>query len=317
VSQSTSNATDATRRQGNRRVAAKSQAGHPILPLPRTPIAGRALEILGDANPIAVEVAEPLFRAGIVQAGIYENSGHPTPHLWSAPHHQFVLLLQGSMSVETNGRRSRLNVGDLAFFPAEAQSMLTGKKKGSFRYLYFKIRPGAKWKALTERAGWVRQYESADYMFLLLRRILNAYRTQDVVSVERARSDCYALLDLLTRELSETGEADDDLSIRLRDLVEDIRQNPGADWNNGKMATGLHLSVRTFHRVFLKEYGVPPRTMVIKQRLVQATHKLAFSRDKLSKIARDVGYSCTHTFSNLFLKHVGLRPGEFRRTHST
>jgi AraC-like DNA-binding protein len=287
----------------------------PILPLPASkklaPMAGEWLH--GD-DPAAVAVAEPLFSAGVRQAAIFERFDLVRSEGNVTERHSFFLSVQGQLGVETGGKLHWLEPGDLALCPAGEARRFTTKKRGGFRCVFFNLRDSKRWAALKEREGRVRAYESADYMYLLTRRILNAYATHEVVAVDHARRDSYALLDLLMRELTPAARPLSYLDLALRDLVEHIRRDPGRDWTVKRMAARVNSSERTFLRAFHKTYGISPKQMVIKQRLALAAHRLVYSHDTLEAIARTVGYERVHSFSDAFLKHSGMRPGEFRQT---
>jgi len=52
---------------------------------------------------------------------------------------------------------------------------------------------------------------------------------------------------------------------------------------------------------------------MMKQRMMLARQRLEFTDDSVEKIAEQLGYANRHTFSNLFLKHVGVNPTDFRQ----
>ena len=102
-------------------------------------------------------------------------------------------------------------------------------------------------------------------------------------------------------------------TLALRKLVGRIRMSPGSDWSNPDMARSVHMSERTFLRVFKKEFGTTPKAVVVKQRMILARQRLEFTDDSVETIARELGYANLRTFSDLFLAHVGERPTHIRR----
>jgi len=55
-----------------------------------------------------------------------------------------------------------------------------------------------------------------------------------------------------------------------------------------------------------------PRELVIKCRLTLASKLLRDTADKFEAIAHIAGYGSVGTFSTLFKKHTGQRPGDYR-----
>jgi transcriptional regulator GlxA family with amidase domain len=174
----------------------------------------------------------------------------------------------------------------------------------------------SRWRGLKKRGPWIRSYESADYLYLLARRLLDAHAARDVVSVDHAMRDSYALVDLLMRETRITTKQDGTASLALKELVSRIRANPALRWNNNDMAASVHMSERTFLRAFRKEFGTTPQTMIMTQRMILARERLEFTDSTVKEIAHELGYADRHTFSELFLKYIGLRPSEVRRRFS-
>ncbi|PKG42897.1 helix-turn-helix domain-containing protein, partial [Psychroflexus sp. MES1-P1E] len=49
-------------------------------------------------------------------------------------------------------------------------------------------------------------------------------------------------------------------------------------------------------------------------RLEKAKNKLQYSKDSIFEIAFKCGFDTTSYFSNIFKKHIGLSPTQFRKT---
>lgn len=82
------------------------------------------------------------------------------------------------------------------------------------------------------------------------------------------------------------------------------------------LAERAGLEQRTFLRRFQKATGMTTREYCQRLRVGKAREMLQFSRLPVDRIAWDVGYSDPGTFRKIFVRIVGLTPGEYRRRFS-
>lgn len=288
---------------------------HPRLSLPRWKITHKCGEILDTDNALAWEVAEPVFKAGINQVAILNRVDFVRAEPYLRPDsHLLALQLQGETGVGTDGGMTWLKTGDLAFVPAGTAFIHTGKKQSPFSYIYITIADDERWIGLKKRGPWIRPYESADFLYLLVRRLLDAQVNRSLVSIDHANRDSFTLVDLLMRETQASTRQDPATSLAFKDLLRRINADPGARWNNSEMASAMKLSERTFLRAFKQEFNSTPKTMIMKQRMIVAQERLAFGDDPIKTIARDLGYANRRTFSALFSEYVGMTPEKFRQS---
>mgnify|MGYP000527780395 CR=1 FL=1 len=287
---------------------------HPRLPLPRWKVTHKWGELLDTDNALTWDVAGPVFEAGIHQVAILNRMDDVRSEFSTRrDSHLLALLLQGKMGIRTGEKTVWLNAGELASIPAGTPFIATGRRNSTFSYIYITIADDERWSGLKKRGAWIRPYESADYLYLLVRRLLDAHAVRDVVSIDHASRDSYALVDLLMRETRVSTKQDAATSLALKGLLNQIRANPGASWSNARMAASLNMSERNFLRAFKQEFGTTPKTLVMKQRMMLAQQRLEFTDDPVKKIASELGYANRRTFTELFLKHVGVRPAEIRK----
>ncbi len=79
-----------------------------------------------------------------------------------------------------------------------------------------------------------------------------------------------------------------------------------------ELATIAKLSPRTFLRRFKKATGYTPKEYFQRLRISHGRYLLETTRDPVDKIAWEVGYADHSAFRRLFLRYVGLAPGEYR-----
>lgn len=281
--------------------------------LPSHTIAETRSDQVGYDDPLSVEVAAPLFDAGIWFAAITERPHYVRKEIWPRPWHEFHLVIQGVLELQTPERTLTLNRGDLGFCPAGLTHQRTGLPGVPVQFAYIRILDTHTWAALARNGLYVRPYESADLLFLLLRRILDAHRFRGANAITLAQTCAMTLVDLIRHEITVMGRPMQPYAAALQRLISEIHQAPGADWKVRAMADRLHVSVRKLYRIFNAEYGIPPREMVIRQRMSHAARELTRTRTPVGEIAQTVGYESLYSFSNLFKQQTGLSPTAHRR----
>jgi AraC-like DNA-binding protein len=82
-------------------------------------------------------------------------------------------------------------------------------------------------------------------------------------------------------------------------------------------ASGLaqHFGISTvqLNRVFHEIYGISPMRYVTQQRLQAAKRMLNETSERISDVARLVGFASSSSFCTLFVRHIGMSPNEYRR----
>ncbi len=274
----------------------------------------RSSEQLAYDNPLAREVAQPLFDIDVKLAAITcrQNFGidkkKPAYHMVN---HRITLLLQGEMSVNVGKITHSLKPGEIAYCPPGETFKLLGKKGEVCSWLYFNISDSKKWQALKRNGPFVNVYDSADHMYLLLRKILDAHKYREQYSKAKALGESHMLCTLLNRFRSNLNTKDKQ-SKSIQGLVDKIRNNPSGNWNHQLMAKSLSVSPSTLLRLFQKNYDCPPMTLVIRERLSLAMELLSHTDQPIASIAQSCGYESAFSFMRLFRKHIGMTAGEYR-----
>ena len=78
------------------------------------------------------------------------------------------------------------------------------------------------------------------------------------------------------------------------------------------LAAKLHFSVSYLVREFKAATGKSIKEYLTEKRIARAKQLLEDPRAKIEDIARLVGYNNAHSFINIFKKHVGRTPGEYK-----
>ncbi|MBZ0088871.1 MAG: helix-turn-helix transcriptional regulator, partial [Thermoanaerobaculia bacterium] len=79
------------------------------------------------------------------------------------------------------------------------------------------------------------------------------------------------------------------------------------------MAAACGLGTRTFHREFVRAYGVTPRKYVQLRRIERVRELLRDEGTSVEAAIRRVGVSDLPSFREVFRRELGLSPAEYRR----
>ncbi len=99
---------------------------------------------------------------------------------------------------------------------------------------------------------------------------------------------------------------------RIKDAKILMDRNYSEHMDLDHIAKKVYLSKYHFLRLFKEAYGITPHKYLTIKR-VEAAKKLLSSNLPISHICREVGFESAPSFSNLFKRHTGTAPGEFRR----
>lgn len=268
-------------------------------------------EVLASDNQLAVDVARPLFEAGVDMAVLTERRNHPAGGSSRRTYHDLTILLQGELRTVLDGQAYDMKPGDLAVCPAGTSMEWSTGETGAWM-LYFGILDIPTWAPLKKHGSYVRPYESAARLFLLLRDTLDAVASRQPVAIARAQDCCWAMLDLLRHEMVRFEMQDSKRASSLQQLVDAIAIAPARPWTRQDLAAALHLSVSQTTRLFHRVLGISPQEVVIRHRMQHATRLLTNTHRKIASIAAEVGYDSLHSFTRLFTRRVGMSPGKYR-----
>lgn len=260
--------------------------------------------------PIAQEIASPLFEAGVREFAIAEKQTYtgfpPKPNHC----HIFTLVLQGQLTVQIGQRKLIHGPGMLSFCPID--EIFNRYAKGPTWWIYINLQDIPLWEPLKLHGWYERQYEWTSLMLLLTSHIFRISQNQTLRNKLNALDYSRMVAELLKRELLIPCGAQDRNAGILQSLVSTIQHEPCKEWTVAEMARLTRLSRRSLTRHFRDVYGLSPMDVVIRSRIEWAMRKLLYTNEKLDSIASSLNYTNTESFSRVFLKKTGLRPGAFR-----
>jgi AraC-like DNA-binding protein len=97
--------------------------------------------------------------------------------------------------------------------------------------------------------------------------------------------------------------------------VDSIRERYAQPLSVADLAVQAAMSPRQLERKFRAVLGLSPQQLLIKVRVHAACHALRHSAQNLASIGAECGFYDQSSFTEHFRRHVGLTPGQYRRTH--
>jgi AraC-like DNA-binding protein len=100
---------------------------------------------------------------------------------------------------------------------------------------------------------------------------------------------------------------------RFRQIMNQIAASEFVELSVSDLAPMMSCSPRHLNRLFRQELGSSFREKQIELRMAKACELLATSNAKVVEVALESGYQSSSLFSELFKKHIGVSPGQWRR----
>lgn len=106
---------------------------------------------------------------------------------------------------------------------------------------------------------------------------------------------------------------------KLQEILESaksfIDKNYNADISLSDIAGYVYISTSHFARAFKKYYDISPIQYLLGVRIEKAKTLLEETNLKVGDIASSVGFSAQQRFNDIFKKHMGLSPSEYRQKY--
>lgn len=99
----------------------------------------------------------------------------------------------------------------------------------------------------------------------------------------------------------------------IRDALGLIHRHPDRNWAAAELAQKVGMSRSAFFSRFRETVGETPGDYLTRWRIHTATRLLREEDLSVAATARRVGYQTEASFSNAFVRVMGVRPGAFRR----
>lgn len=145
------------------------------------------------------------------------------------------------------------------------------------------------------------------------------YREYSVERVDREAALYSLLIQLLVlfSRLYENPEMNASIALsgKMDDIVDLLQLRYAECFTTSQLAKAYGVGERQFQRLFIKHTGMSLTQYIQGLRVRAACQLLLSTSHKISYISEAVGYSNTPFFYEVFKKHIGISPREFRNQH--
>lgn len=140
-------------------------------------------------------------------------------------------------------------------------------------------------------------------------------RIRTLLLFNGSRAEIMSIFYRMLHMLSSSGTSDS--GGPLAPAVKYLTSNfASGEITNSMLAEKCHISEVYFRRLFIKQYGIPPKQFIIDIRLSKAKQLLSEGIMKINTIAAECGFGNQYHFSRLFKEKTGLTPTEYRKNNS-
>ncbi len=227
--------------------------------------------------------------------------------------HEIFFPLMGEIQVKTKTQSLKAGPGKMLYVPPRLDHTFTSSKSAEGERL-IAIVSDKLWKKAGGKAGppgviSTSQLAKEILFYLLLHTKSKATQSLIQTFVETVQEMLATpTLEGETDIVHLSGKTKD---LRLKKAVQSLSDQFAENISMETLANEAGLSVRNFNRLFLVDFGLTPKQVLILRRVNEAK-KLLLQRKSVTDVALEVGYSSLSQFIVTFRKVTGQLPSEFR-----
>ncbi len=182
--------------------------------------------------------------------------------------------------------------------------------------------------SLTDFVEYIEDDATGDYLFLALSKKNDIVHVMNRILRERIKTQVWGdflscllvieLFVLLSRTLKQEWEQSaKNRNLKLHELLniakEYIDNNYDKDLTLTQVAKYIYLSDSYFAHSFKDKFGISPKSYILKVRIEAAKEYLKSTDTKVADVAKIVGFSSQQRFNDIFKKHEGITPLNYRQ----
>lgn len=167
---------------------------------------------------------------------------------------------------------------------------------------------------INRRYGYLFELAAESRIISTLRKLGSTGRSHmTMTATENAQLASEVLYTLIwSKERQRSVKSEEALITRALALLE---KGQGVLYNAGELADALEVSREHLGRVFTSQLGISPYRYIILGKVERAKTILKGTSTPIGQIAYELGFSSPLHFSQLFKKHTGISPRDYRRTY--
>ncbi|QCJ42684.1 helix-turn-helix domain-containing protein [Bacillus sp. S3] len=240
---------------------------------------------------------------------------------------QFIFLINGDLTVETNSRFYSLGENDLLLLNRNQLYQFHGTKDNCVLLLtitdgfidrFYPEYHKRRFRCFSREVEMGRELKIDKIRKLLAEMMITYLRREESYKLEIQGNICQILL-ILIRNFSLEGTAFEKIDTddqRLTQIIDYMERNYEQPITLEEMAQKTFLSTAYLSRYFKQKMGMGFSRFLMNIRLKHGLKDLLYTTDSISQIAMKNGFPNSKSFTNLFKEVYGATPHEYRETHS-
>ncbi len=234
-----------------------------------------------------------------------------------------LYMLEGEMSVRCYGDVIRMKKDDILLINSGMEYEASGIRDAIYGAAMFSI--GIISQVMDKKSLMLYADSARDslHSYQDLRDILQEMTAEYILHAHQTHaamdSMMLRLLDCLIENYQlKQGQIDadeNDSDVRMRQMMQYIINHINDDINLSDLANEMYVSTSTLSRIFKKNTGIYFADYVMRLRVRTALGLLRNSRQNLTQIAMNCGFSTSAAFNRSFKKVTGMMPSEYRKKY--
>lgn len=234
------------------------------------------------------------------------------------PFNKLYFITDGSCILEMDGKTYRLRRGDMALIPRGKKHSMRHTEKRHLEkfFLHFTLElPGGinffDTPDFVDKSPVVSCAEEFDSVFSVFSDLFltQTVRNRLALLTHLHAATLSAVSVYIDKKMAETR----DENVSFAEVIARMQTTPGG-LKLKTLADMMFLSPEHFVRKFKEVYGISPMKYYDRLRIDHATAAIREGQLSFAEIAESLGIEDPAYFSKFFKKHVGITPGEYRRT---
>jgi AraC-like DNA-binding protein len=218
----------------------------------------------------------------------------------------FMACLDGHGEVLVDGRWRKLMAGQACLLPAGLQNSFRIGRSRRWSFCWVRFGSGVKSRTIFRASSPVlAAFEGAP----LQAAILGLRAELQGEGLSRRNYQWIELIHDYVKAFAGSFRGD----ARIQRLWDVVNQRLDHPWDAKALVRESHLSFEHLRRLCLREIGRTPMSHLTHLRIQQAVRLISETDEKLTEVARRVGFANGNSFAAAFKKCTGHPPSQFRR----
>ena len=239
----------------------------------------------------------------------------------SHEYYHLISVMDGEMMFALNGKDYCLRNGDTVLVPVGCLHRFENKTDRALRYLEVKFTVLN--KNLNETLASCSS-EPVDDVFVckLVEHIVNEYEKNRSLKDDSASAALMTLIYHITKDVREKEEADPGVidtrgySPLAKKTIDFLSEHYAENLSLDGISKGVGITKTYLCNAFKKNTGITIVDCLNMIRVRKAAELIVYSDLSLTQVAEQCGYVSSSHFNRIFMRYVGLPPGQCRRAYT-